>query len=382
MTFEVTGRLYVKIVLAGVEFPFVRANSLEFLHSSASSKVHLPMIHLALTDPYGFFEKEGLMGDGIPMEISVSPSPEVEPHILNFRLNTPKKTHSSPNTRYELDGYLDVPKYWHDSTKEHVEGIASDVLQKIADDCGMEYEGESTNDFQVWWPGNRRYFEWAQFVSQRAFSSDESCLQLAVDFDKSMKLKDVNDLSTVDHYMTFMEPRDGHVLLTDVSPFSSSGSNNHLSGYGSSTVYQKLMENTSDFNVFDKELSVNPTSGERSFLRNTVIQGEVASGPVRFNPLDFGNTHDKYHRATYQNRRFEELFNLGLRVVTPEKTNIKLFENAELTINYPEGNMHRFSRHLSGVYKVVTKTLFVNGSNYYEAFTLVRRAYGDSTSEN
>ena len=383
MSFEVKGRLFLQIKFAGVEFPFQRVNSVNFLHMSASGKINLPMVHLSLNDPTGFMEKEQLVGDGIPMEVTVSPSPDIQPKVYNFRVNTPKKTHSSPNTVYEFDGYLDVPKYWHDSTRDYTEGLASDVLKSIAGRCGLEFDGESSNDFQVWWPGNRRFFQWACHVAGRSYVADDACMQLGIDFDKKMYFKNVNELSGANHKMSFMEPRQGFILATDVDPLSNAGSNNHVGGYSGVRVYQNMMENVAEFNVPDDALTVSPTSGERSFLRNKVVKGEVEKGSVMFGPLNFGNSHPMYQRALYQNQRFENLFNFGLRVHTPELTKVKLFDNIDITLNYPENNKGpRFSRHLSGIYKVVTKNVYVNGSNYYELFTMMRRAYGDSAKEN
>lgn len=383
MSFEVKGRLFLQIKFAGIEFPFQRVNSVNFLHMSASNKLHLPMVHFSLNDPTGFMEKEQLVGDGIPIEIAVSPSPDIEPKRYSFRLNTPKKSHSTPNTVYVMDGYLDVPKYWHDTTRDYIEGLASDVLEDVADRSGLEFDGESSNDFQIWWPGNRRNFDWAAFVAMRAYLDDKACMQMAVDFDKKMLFKNVNELDKSDHKVSFMEPRQDFILATDVEPFSSAGSNNHLGGYKGVRVYQNLMKNMAEFNVPDDALDISATSGERSFLRNKTVEGEIDRGAVTFGPLNFGNEHPKYQRAIYQNQRFETLFNLGLRIVTPDKTEVALFENLDITLNYPESNKGpRYSRHMSGIYKVVTKNIYVNGSNYYEAFTAVRRAYGDATKEN
>lgn len=384
MAFEVEDRLYIRLKFAGEEFPFMRVNSVNFLHMSASSKIGIPMFHMSLNDPDGYLEKEKLLGDGIPIEISVAPSPTSKiVHTHTFRMNTPRKKHSTPNTVYELDGYLDKPKYWHNSTSEYTEGLASDVLSKIADSCDLEYDGESTNDFQVWWPGNRRNFQWAWHVAQRAYISETACLQLALDFDGKLLLKDVNKLDTVDHRMTYMEPRKDHILATDVEPDANSGTQNHIGGYKVGRVYQKLMKNAEEFNVYDDAMEVEPTTGEKSFLRNKVLTEGTEKATVFFAPLDFGAVNPMYERAKYQNSRMDGLFSLNLVVVTPEATEVKLFQNIEIFLNYPEDPASpRYSRHMSGIYKVVSKTIYVHGSNYYERFTLSRRAYGEETAEN
>lgn len=381
---EVENRLYTKLKFAGKEFPLLRVNSVNFIHMSASSKVGVPMFHLSVNDPTGYFEKEKILGDGIPVEITVAPKPDSPiVHKYEFRLNKLTKKHTEPNTVYEMDGYLNKHKYWHTTTREYTEGLASDVLRKIAGACDLKYDGEDTADFQIWWAGNRRYFDWAWNVARRAYLSEEACLQLGLDFDGSLRLKDVTKLDTVNHKMTFMEPRPGFILATDLQPITDSGTNNHVSGYQDARVYQNLMRNAAEFNVFDNAIKVNATKGERSFTRNKVLQGETDSARTQFGPLSFDAMHPMYQRAIYQNARLDSLFGLTVAVVTPEATRIKLFDNIEVTINYPEDPLQpRYSRHLSGIYKVVSKAIYVNGNNYYERFTMSRRAYGEATSEN
>lgn len=382
--FEVEDRLYTRLKFAGKEFPFLRVNSVNFIHMSASAKIGVPMFHLSVNDPNGYFEREKILGDGIPVEISVAPRPDSPiVHTYEFRINSVNKQHTNPNTTYEIDGYLNKPKYWHNTTRQWTEGLASDVLSGICDECDLEYDGESTADYQVWWPGNRRYFEWAWYVARRAYLSDSASLELGLDFDGKLKLKDITRLDVADYQMSFMEPRPGFILATDIQPTTRSGSPNHLSGYQDARVYQKLMNNAAEFNVYDNVLEVAPTKGERSFTRNKVIQGETTAARTQFGPLDFGNTHPKYERAIYQNARMDALFGLTVAVVTPEATNVKLFDNVEIVINYPEDPYKpRYSRHLSGIYKVVSKAIYINGMNYYERFVMSRRAYGEETAEN
>jgi len=382
--FEIEDRLFIKLKFAGKEFPFLRVNSINFIHMSASSKTGIPMFHLSLNDPTGYFEKEKILGDGIPVEISVAPKPDSPiVHTHEFRINSVNKKHTAPNTVYDIDGYLNKPKYWHNTTNMWTEGLASDVLSDICDACDLEYDGVDTADFQVWWPGNRRYFNWAWHVARRAYMSEEACLQLGLDFDGKLKLKDVTKLDTVNYKMTFMEPRPGFILATDLHPVTSSGSPNHLSGYQDARVYQLLMKNVAEFNVYDNAIKINPTKGERSFVRNKVLQGETTFARTQFGPLDFGAVHPMYERAIYQNARLDSLFGLTVAAVTPEATTVELFDNIEVTINYPEDPLQpRYSRHLSGIYKVVSKTIYLNGVNYYERFTMSRRAYGEETAEN
>lgn len=385
MSLEIEGRLYLKLTFAGVEFPFQRVNSVNFLHTAVSARIGVPTFHLSLNDPTGFFEKEGLIGDGIPLEVVVGPAPDAPiMHTFQFRLNNPTKKHSTPNTVYDIDGYLDVPAYWHASAKDPIEGTSSDVLQSIADSCGLTLDdGVQSDDFQVWWPGNRRYFQWAWDVCQHSYAADNACLQMGLETDKTLFRRDVNLLDEVDHQLSFMEPREGFILATDVQPFTRAGSSNHISGYRRAHVYQNLMKNDAELNVLDEEVEVEASGGEVSFLMNKNVRDQVSKAAVHFRPLDFGATHEKYERASYQNGRYASIFGTGIRVVTPEATEVKLFQNIELPINYPEDPAQpRYSEHLSGIHKIETHGVYVNGSNYYEHMTAIRRAYGSDTKEN
>lgn len=343
------------------------------------------MVHLSLNDPTGFFEKEKLLGDGVPLEVVVAPAPDSPIiHTLNFRINNAAKRHSTPNTVYDIDGYLDVPVFWHASAIEPVDGMSSDALATIADACGLELDDDVfTDDYQIWWPGNRRYFQWAWDVCTHSYASDTACLQIGLETDKRLIRRDVNQLESVDHKMSFMEPREGFILATDVQPFTRAGASNHVSGYKRGHVYQDLMNNVAQLNVLDEKVEVQATGGEVSFLLNKKIRQQVSRASVRFRPLQFGTTHLKYERAAYQNGRYASIFGTGVRIITPEATEVKLFENIEMPINYPEDpTKPRYSEHVSGIHKIETRGIYVNGFGYYEHFTAIRRAYGSETEEN
>ena len=383
MPYEIKDRLSIKIFFAGVEFMFERANNLNFLHMSASSKIGVPMLHFLVDDVVDFFADQTLLGDGIPIEIVLSANSSDTPSTTyNFRLNTFKKRNAFPGTQYEIDAYLDVPAYWHQSGLRPRKGTSSQVLSDIAADCELKFDGPTTNDSMIWFPGNKKYHSWAREIASKSYRSPTALMQLGLEFDKTLKFRDVAQLDDEAWYASMMDPKQGYILVTDFQPSTHSGTNNARHNYSSARVYQNMLKNVEKFNDYDDKIEVQPFSGEVSFSRNTKLGNAVTRGNVVFAPLEFGNVHDKYQRSLYQNVRQNALFSQACSIVTPDVTDVKLFDSVFLSFGDSNNSSSLYQKLYSGVFKAVSRSIYVHANNYYEKFDLLRRASPVEVSEN
>ena len=367
MSYEVTGRISVKVLLNDEEFPFLRANSLEFLHLSSSTKLAAPMCHLALQDNIDFLSESKHLADGAKIQLVISARDSGQSNTYAFRLNSYARTSNSGAQRYEIDGFLDCNLFWNYSTFEAFKGTSFVAISDIAKRTELGVSGDQTADSQVWLPRNIPYYEWARLIAERGYRSENSCMQLGLDLDRTLEYKDVSEFKSPKALFSYGGYREGYLLAIDVSPSIKSGSMNHHSGYSESQVEQDVLNQ--NFYRTNSKILVNKQAREGTLLLNQKLKKSINQNRVTFAPIDVGNVHVEYEKALYQNRRNNNLFSSVLNLVTPEPSTLHLLDVVTVS-------MEKASEHLkiySGDYRIATKTIHVKNNDYFEKYELLRR---------
>ena len=367
MAYELANRLSLKILFNEDEFMFDRANSIDFIHMSSSTRIAIPMLHMALQDNVDSLSESKHFCDGALIQITLSDSSAEFSVTYAFRYNTHKRTPHQGGYRYEVDGYLDANTWWHASVSEHKKGSSYKVINEIADDCGLKFEGDQTTDAQTWFPRNIPYHEWARQVSERGYKSDTSFMQMGLNFDKTLVYKDINTNVEPSIKFTHSEFKDGFLTATDVQPATSSGSMNHYSGYAETLIEQDI-EDKELYKINDK-VSISKKASEGKLMMNAKIKDAVKQARVVFAPIDVGNVHPEYEKARYQNRRQNNLHSVRIELVTKEATKAKLLD--KITVNMDKSN--GYLKIYSGDYRVSSRTIFIKSNEYYEKFELTRK---------
>lgn len=364
--YEIKDRIGVGILFDGIEFPLGRVNVLNFLHISCSTRLAIPIVHLSLFDQVGWFDQKATLADGAAIQVQLSRGTQETMRTYKFRLNSFKTTRTQQGVNYEIDGYLDLPRYWNESSAAPLSGTSATALKEIANRCGMSFEGDSSSDTQVWYPRNAQYHSWASSIALRGYIDDSSCMQLGVEMDGGMIYRNVSEMSTIKAVLGLSALQDNVVLVTDYKPITLSGATNHYSGYGEFRVEQRPLQATDKF-VAHKKVSFNKNEGG-SLLVSKEVKSAISQNRVQFGPLDPGNTHEEAERALYQNRRVSNLFSAGLEMVTPNFTQIRLLD----TVNVDVSGAKHMKLH-SGTYRVISRAVYISGSNYYEKLEVGRR---------
>ncbi len=370
---QLEGRLAVQIFFNGKEFPFKRINTLDFLHLSGSTKLGVPMLHMALIDTVNCIADEGMLADAIPIRVSIGTTGESATSTYHFRLNSWKQSQVSSGTRYEIDGYLDVPNYWNGSSMAPIRGSSSSVLSQICQDNGLTFKGDPTSDTQVWWPRNTTNHEWARQIAERGYISDQSCMQMGVGLDKTLVYKNIASMDsspTTKFLMT--EVRADYVTITDYKPLFDNGSANNYSGYNEMRIEQNPLNDS--FRIHEKVTFNKNEQGK--MMVNPSVQGRVGRGRVQFSSLNPGNVHENYERAFYQNRRVNNLFTSGLKIITPNQCKTNLLDTVSVTIDQTE-----HVKVYSGLYRVAAKAIYILGVNYCEAYEMYRRTINSKMTQ-
>lgn len=362
--YAVQDRLAIQILFEGKEFPFNRMNSLGYLHIAASAKLSVPMLDMQVMDTIGWVSKNNVLFDGAKIEVVIS-SKGSPGYTYSFRLNSFKEDRAGDTTTYHIDGYLDAAKYWSGSQRDSITGTPSEVLRTIASACGLKQDIDGTTNSQTWFSRNQKYHEWAREVGDSGYASDQSCMVLALDLDGTLRYKNVGSTSTANKIVSLVQPVRNTIHAPVFMPRVTSGVANMVSGYRSNLVQQNPLSEQL-YRIHQRVEFQNDEQG--SLMVNGNVSSAVERGLVMFAPINPGNVGEEFERGRYQNKRVGFLYSVGLDVLTPDVTELPLLATVDVTSPVDER-----TKMYAGRYRVVTRTLFVKGADYYEKLELSRK---------
>lgn len=373
--YELRDTLTLGIFFNGKEFPLdKRINSLQVLHIVASTRISVPMLHLRLVDNMNWFTTNQVLTDACKITVVINAYNGPRNRSIDFRFNSFRDTRNDTSVLYEIDGYLDVPQYWSESTAEPFKGTTSAAIGSIAQKCGLTPELDNTTDSQVWFPRNLQYHEWARQLAERGYKSDSSCMQLGLSLDKRLIYKDVATFpSTPKGQFLLGTFRDQYITATSIQPRMLSGSLNHYSGYDEVYLEQNPLA-AKHYRAHERvQLASQDEPGK--ILVASDVKDKVKQNRIRISPINPGNAQENYERGLYQNRRMSNLYSFGLDVVTPMQTDVSLMDVVTMTIDSDALRIY------NGPYIIASKVIRVEGANYAEKFELVRKKINDKNAE-
>ena len=377
--YSLAGVYRVSLYFSGTEFPFSKESHLGILHMAESSKLEIPMIRLQITDGIKFFKKNpSLLVEGCQLRVSLV-ARDVADAEYTFRVNSIKNTPCATGDVIDIDGYLDCPKFWVETTNlTYANKTSNDVLAEVAGYAGLKYEGTVTADSQTWHGSKKRVHAFCSNVANHGYASQTSCMKLAVCLDGTMRYKDVAMLDTGSPVAKFIigDIKQGYLTVVSHAPKNSGGSANRKAGY---------RQTHTEYSVYRADLYRNHTNlmadinegGE--FNMNSDVRGAVTSGAHIVSPIDYGNVHDDYHRASYQNKRGTALFNVGLDILTNmpaiSKPKVRVFDTVSVTAPAALSEQN-------GLYVVVSHTIAITSGQHHEKFELTRRSAASDQSRS
>jgi hypothetical protein len=371
MAYSIKDRLDFQLQIGGKSVE-LENNMVDFFHVVESTRLYVPMMTLRIKDINKFFTRNDVLVDGDTVVASLGL--ERTKLVFPFRLFSHKAIMANGVTSYEIHAYLDVPRYWTESTNEIVNDTASSLLTSMCGSCGMTYDGVKTNDQQIWIPRNRRRVEFARYVTNRAYIDDQSCIQMGVGFDKTMRVRNVTDFNTLEIAQSFSNVgAQGQDVITDFNLINKSGFMNATTGYKDKQVRQSYL----DVDGFTKDLQVKKNT--RKLMLSAAIATGIGQNRVTFAPIDCGNVSQSYERAKYQNDRLSNLFSFGVEFVTPRLVTANLLDIINCDLSNPGAPSVTA---MSGKYMVTSKIWYMENMNFYqkvEAFRQGLNSNKDST---
>jgi hypothetical protein len=373
MPLAITDRIYLQIRINNVEIPLDQ-NTISYLHIVESVRIYVPMLSFKINDITKFLTRNDLLVDGSLIEITI----EIEGYrtVYVFRLFGSSELIANGATSYIIKGYLNVPRYWTQSSVESLKGSASKSLQAIASAVNLTYTGVTTTEDQLWVPMNRKYCDFAKAIVDGASISGTSCIKLAVTADKEMLVRDISTALQAEPKELFSNKdssAESALIITDYEALNKSGFFNASTGYKDFKIMQSVLAD--DIQI--KDVSFNKNS--RKMMINKGIQAGVEQNRVAFAPIDVGNVSSTYESAKYQNRRLSNLFVFGLNFLTPRPVKSKLLDVVGTEISKPD--LDGVSQY-SGKYLLTSKVTYIHGMNFFHKCEVYRHglnAIKDST---
>ena len=372
MAYELKDRLYLSILFNDKEFPNTVSSSFDYVHMKASTAQRVPSVTLSLRDGDNWLASSGVLGDGtrITIVVRAGSAEAAESTQYQFRFAACRENRGDNSTTYVIDGLLDVPKYLASTASGMVEGTSSVALKTVAAGCGMAFRGVGTSDSQKWYINNRSIANFVQYVTERGYATEDSCMISGVDFDQTLIYRDI----------TSMEVPVNQIGLRDLSganglpamsfyPETSSGALNYATGYSGQAVEQKLTGDTTNTKHQAIGAQVND---QGSLMVNSEVKSQIKEGAVRYGPIDPGNSHDNSERARYQNQRGLALFNSRLVVSIPIASGVSLLDTVSVSTSLIEQD-DPATKAFSGSYRVFSKIIYIAPGLYAEKITLGRR---------
>lgn len=363
MGYLLNNRLEISVFINDKEYPLGDTNLLTALHIATSVRASVPVLTMEINDVQHVMDTIGLQ-DGIPIRVVIKPS-GLATRIYNFRMFNHKRMQQGGSYTWRITGYLDAPLYWNATTSVGIQGTSDSVLKQIAAKCDLKYEGTATNDSQLWLPKNKAYRIFAKDVANSGYVDDTSCTQIGVDLDATLRYKDVNNLPAPTKKIVAYEYSQTAYTATEVAIAGNSGFNNALTGYQNMRYAQSAVGD--ELHTQINNLSFTPDS--KAPLYNAGLKNKLGRGPVRFGPIDVGNVHNNYERASYQNMRYRNLFSLGLDLMLFQVTDFKLMEQFTFAVQNEDTGQDMAN---AGVYTITGHSIYVQGASYFEKLGVVR----------
>jgi hypothetical protein len=373
MSLNIRDRLFLQILINGVEFPLDKLNTIQYLHISESVRAYIPVLNLRLIDATKFIAQNNLLVDGAIIKVTIGVHGRKKSYEFR-RFNHKAAPSGDGGTQYQISAFLNVPLYWMASTPKALQGTASEAIKTIANTCGLNFYGVTTSESQLWMPHNTRYCEFARQVSERAWIDTESCVQLAISADKTVRLLNVSDFETRKAKEAFSNKGNyaSSLPVTDAQLLSKSGFFNSVGGYQDTLIQQSITD------LEDKDLSkVSVKRNSRVLSMNKALKDSVPQAKVTYAPIDVGNVSAHYEDALYQNRRLSNLFTFGVEFNAAYLIDSNLLDLVLCELTLPEISG---MQDISGNFLLTSKVTYIEGMNFYQKLECYR--HGANTAKN
>lgn len=370
--FGINDQYFMDMQIAGKQIP-VNHTTVQTMSVIQNALIHVPTLEVTFLDVDGRLAKTPV-SDGEQVEIMFGHSlrmDNVEP--INFRMFGPPSLRPvEGGSLVSFKAMLDAPKYLRGMVDKSYKGTASDVIKQVAGEVGLTADVHSTQDKQVWLPQRKPFSSWIAHVVDHAYAGAQSAMVHGVTETKKLLFKDLSKLANEPgkKKLVYGNYKPGQIMVLDYEVVPKAGVMNNWIGYGSRTVQQGLDGVIKDLDKVDV------TRLSSSLEMSSAVKNLVGAVRSEFSPLNAGNVHEKFFDAFHQNRRIKSTFSLDIHVLTPQFTDLHLYDTCDLELMDPSSRTP--NSNYSGTYIVTGKVRYIQGTRYWEKLTLTSQGKNGS----
>lgn len=266
---------------------------------------HIPTCDMNIVVPSNLMDKRSIVdGSKIRFEVEFCLEEGKPKESYTYRIYSIEKLELKQKyIELNIKGIIDFYEGYTQANKYNRYSSTSQIFKAIAEQNNLVSSIDSTNDEQLWIAGQKNTFHFLQFLSERGWIDETSCMYWTLDRHKILLYKNLTTLlaNRSDKLYTFKQ--NSHTETEKLT-------------YGYSECFSEIpsgKENISSygyggngycFNLLDyKQEEINAKKATAwSNLFN--INKELSKGVNDvFFPFDVGNYHKNYNRAKIQNKR-------------------------------------------------------------------------------
>ena len=365
MSFYINENLFFDFYLNGIQLPLTFNNITSLLISSNIYDI-LPQLRIHINDNKGILNR-GMLADGSILSVAIGSNTEnAMENIMDFALiGVPEEERATNSNNYVIYGVMNYPKFFRQVKPFFFEGTSDNALKKIANYCGMQYEGEITVDDMVWINGTFNLGQFSHFIRNHGWSNDNSFMMSAVDLDGKLIYRDLNSLQPKYTIMNINKSEQENTFyFSDCHFINKAGLYNYSFGYETQMTEFGL---TSDW---DKNFSQLSYTKENSPVLNMSNDMYKNVGLIRneFFPISVGNVHNNFQKAYYQNKRYKALNSIKAEVYFNKSTPINILDKVNLVVT--DGSTKETDMSKASMWVAESKAIAISQQRYFEKFIL------------
>lgn len=337
---------------------------------------HMPMGQLKFTDLHGVMSLI-TPSDGVLIIIKMGRTSE-DVKQYTFRVFHVKSKPVPNGIEYSIP-FIDTRDEWRlQHAVKAYNSSSRDALSAIAVLSKLQFNGDTTNDPQVWLPMQETYCKFARRISAHGYVDSASCMLLGVTLTGELRYKNLATLKFDKSAPVFCHGKQAGIWVTSWGMNNMSGLNNQTGGYDTTiTQFQPSTTSTES----QGKVKVTRISNSLNVNPEVLSIANQGAGRARILPIDSGNNHKNSVKAVNQNQRLKKLLSQSVSVLTPFDAQVELFDPVTFNnfVKDPNGGVTPIlDLATSGYFISAGKTIYI-GPNllYCERYQLLRQGFND-----
>jgi hypothetical protein len=336
----------------------------------------VPVLVIVISDQGNNIGKSVMLNDGCKLEVQWGQGDVVNTSTFRLAKYTVKPQNNT--NVYVIFGWMDNVKLLVDCNNKSYKGTSSEVIAKVAGECGLKSDCDPTQDNQTWIAGNDTNAVFLKKVAKKGYGGKDALMNLTTSIGV-IRYKDMNKIANSGPLLGFIAgmgtPKDSEIMgaqmkclpMVDWTIEVKSGVTNLMQGYKATQADTNIGDVTKEGTILDIPIM----SMVNSLSMGKTITDQITTPKLKPGNVKTDNTHDNYNGSDYTNGRGNRILrNARVNLVTNRLTNLSPFDLISVkfsgVIAGATGSDGNENTQFDGPYVVYCRTVFIQGNIYGE----------------